>query len=77
MNYQKFTRHVLDYFHIFHSFISCLLLSIKIFLDQFALVFCFATILFCCWCERSNLLREDYALEYTAGNCARGLARGM
>ena len=52
MNYQKFTRHVLDYFHIFHLFISCLLLSIKIFLDQlkFFLInlhWCFVLLLFC------------------------------
>ena len=74
MNYQKFTWHALDYFHIFHLFISCLLSLIKIFLYQFALVFlfgCYFVLLFNS--ERSNFLREDQALEYTAGNCARGI----
>ena len=61
MNYQKFTWHAFDYFLIFHLFISCLLSLIKIFRNQFALVFLFDCyfVLLLVQFERSNLLRED------------------
>ena len=67
MNYQKFTWHVVDYFHIFHLFISCLLSLIKIFLNQFALVFLFGcyfvlllvSVAICCEKTRHQNIRRE------------------
>lgn len=74
MNYQKFTWHALDYFHIFHLFISCLLSLIKIFLNQFALVCLFGcyfvlllmSVAICCEKTRhQNIRRETVREAYT------------